>query len=57
MVFDKIKENETVAWATDKFVKAGLIGFIVLGSILILHEVLDLVIDVTVSFGVGGPVL
>jgi len=52
MVLDTIKENETVQWAVDKFVKIGLGGFLVISVILILKAVLGFEFDFSASLGI-----
>jgi len=52
MVLDTLKENETVAWAVDKFLKVGLIGFLSLSVILLLKAVLGLEFDFSMGLGI-----
>ena len=52
MAFESLKENETVAWAIDKFLKVGLGGFLILSIILLLKAVLGLEFDFGMSLGI-----
>jgi len=51
-VLDILKDNETVAWAVDKFLKVGLVSFLVYGSLLIADKVLGLTFNFTAGFGI-----
>jgi len=50
-VLNNLKDSETVAWAVDKFLKVGLIGFIVLSVALIAKATMGFTFDVSVGLG------
>ena len=51
-MLDNIKDNETVAWAVDKFMKVSFLTLLVYGTILIANKVLGLTFDFSAGFGI-----
>lgn len=51
-IVSELKGNETIQWATNLFIKVGLIGFIVLAIILIAKAALGFTFDFNASLGV-----
>lgn len=51
IMLEEIKENETVKWAVNKFLKYGLGLFLVIGIVLILQKTVGFWFDIKAGLG------